>query len=65
MKKIIVKCFKNLIQKEELKTRVEKRVILAKFHRFFVPEDRNKYMYQDLPVDDIRLAEETSNKDRK
>ena len=57
--------FKHLKQLEKLKIGVEKRVRLAKFRRFVVPEDQDYCMYKDPSGKGIKLANYVSLKKRK
>ena len=50
----------HLKQIEKPKFRVEKRVTLANFRRFVVPEDQDYWLYQDLSAEDIKLSKDTS-----
>ena len=47
---------------EKPKIRVEKRVSLAKFQLFVVPEEQDCWMYQDPSADDVKLAKDKSKK---
>ena len=55
-KRRIRNIFKHIKQIEKPKIRAEKRVMLAKFCRFVVPEHQYYWMYQDLSLDDVRLT---------
>ena len=61
-KRRIINISKHLKKIEKPKVNVEKRVKLAKFHPFVVPEDQDYWMYQDPSAEDVKFAKKTSKK---